>query len=158
MDRTKFLKMLEAYELDCENGKVKAYKDGEVNSHIHWRGRLSAAKDFRQMMLDGAFDIETNEQPSNEVTAAVEGLILTEEELKLKERAFSTGVMPKWEFDQVIYSHRNLLSANAELSFKNNRFKESLEKVKSFTTPEYDHYFTKADVLWAINKALEELK
>ena len=57
MNKEKFIEMLDAYDSLCDKGKTKAYKNGQVNVHIHWKGRGDAAKDFRQMMLDGEFDI-----------------------------------------------------------------------------------------------------
>lgn len=61
MEKIKFHEMLIAYEKQCETEKVNAYKNGDVHAHILHKGKLAAAQEFRQMMLDGAFDPDSSE-------------------------------------------------------------------------------------------------
>jgi hypothetical protein len=61
-------------------------------------------------------------------------LILTEEELNKIEDKNASFHPFKYhrvmnDIDNVIASHRNLLSANAELSFKNQKYKQALKHI-----------------------------
>jgi hypothetical protein len=91
--------------------------------------------------------------------------ILTEEELERAEEtmefaklSFSFGaavdITPEFTDSilNIIASHRNLLSANAELSFQKNRYKKALSKIVCLNIPMPDEVFNIA------NDALEETK
>lgn len=83
--------------------------------------------------------------------------ILTEEELNACENTLGANYWAmQASLEKVIASHRQLLSANAELSFKNMKYKKALHEIEKVNT---NYFEDDANLVIKIAKdALEELK
>lgn len=92
--------------------------------------------------------------------SAKQARILTEEDLQHFEIINANSTLSYAAGSALIASHRELLWANAELSFKNNEFKKRIQGSLNYNQPVgYEDYETWTSILRSLlTKTLEELK